>query len=91
MNAIVLVEAEVKTQLFAAPLFNELGTLWGQTAVTLCIEEAGARKGYVLNSSIKNEVEVAGCSAFGLKVFARRGLQFFVRAGASEMQNAKVR
>ena len=52
MNAIVLVEAEVKTQLFAAPLFNELGTLWGQNAVTLCIEEAGAHKGYALNSSI---------------------------------------
>ena len=44
MNAIVLVEAEVKTQLFAAPFFNELGTLWGQTSVTLCVEEAGARR-----------------------------------------------
>ena len=44
MNAIVLVEAEVKTQLFVAPLFNELDTLWVQTSATLCIEEAGARR-----------------------------------------------
>ena len=41
--------------------------------------------------SINDEAEVAGCSAFGLKVFARRGLHFFVRAGASNMQNEKVR